>query len=145
MRTGISLYLKNMSWKTVSTEQRFGVIVRDSFQDPTPGDCRVTVWKRRKYTTIRSRKKIGFQPQSSAGAFPLAKLGFMIFRSARTSCRTFDFRVRPPVRPRQFFWITYIQAYMPYESSEVSSNQPDGPMGSHRWPLDPLGPCRPTP
>ena len=27
-------------------------------------------------------------------------------------------------------WITYIQAYMPHESSEDSSNQPDGPMGS---------------
>ena len=35
-------------------------------------------------------------------------------------------------------WITYIQAYLPYESSAISSNQPDGPMGSHRcpWPLE---------
>ena len=40
---------------------------------------------------------------------------------------------------------TYIQAYMPYESSEVLSNQPDGTKESHRCPLDPLGPCRPTP
>ena len=32
-------------------------------------------------------------------------------------------------------WITYIQAYMLYESSEDSLNQPN----------DPMGPCRPTP
>ena len=50
-----------------------------------------------------------------------------------------------PVRPQQFFQSSYIQAYMPYESSEVSSNQPDGTKGSHRCSLDPLGPCRPTP
>ena len=62
-----------------------------------------------------------------------------------TSCRTFDFPSTRPVRPRQFFQSSYIQAYMPYESSEVSSNQPDGTKGSHRCPLDPLGPCRPTP
>ena len=31
-------------------------------------------------------------------------------------------------------WITYTQAYMPYESSEDSSNQPDGPMGYLRHP-----------
>ena len=47
--------------------------------------------------------------------------------------------------PQQFFLSSYIQAYMPYGSSEVSSNQPDGTKGSHRCPLDPLGPCRPTP
>ena len=32
-----------------------------------------------------------------------------------------------------------IQAYMPHESSEDSSNQPDGPLGSHicpPWPLN---------
>ena len=50
-----------------------------------------------------------------------------------------------PVRPQQLFQSSYIQAYMPYESSEVSSNQPDGTKGSHRCPLDPLGPYRPTP
>ena len=42
--------------------------------------------------------------------------------------------VRPLVSPRRKVWITYIQAYMPHESSEDSSNQPDGPMGSHRCP-----------
>ena len=71
-------------------------------------------------------------------------LSIRLFRSARTSCRTFEFPV-PSVRPRQFFQSSYIQAYMPYESSEVSSNQSDGTKGSHRCPLDPLGPCRPTP
>ena len=47
--------------------------------------------------------------------------------------------VRPLVSPRRKVWITYIQAYMPHESSEDSSNQPDGPIGSHRcppWPLN---------
>ena len=28
--------------------------------------------------------------------------------------------------PARRLWITYVQAYVPYESSEVSSNQPDG-------------------
>ena len=65
-----------------------------------------------------------------------------LFRSTRTSCRTFDFPVHPSALK---IWITYIQAYMPYESSEVLSNQPDGRKGSHRCPFDPLGPCRPTP
>ena len=37
-----------------------------------------------------------------------------------------------PVRPALKIWITYIQAYMPHESSGDSSNQPDGPMGSPR-------------
>ena len=32
-------------------------------------------------------------------------------------------------------WITYIQACMPHESSEDSSNQSDGPEGSLRCPL----------
>ena len=49
-----------------------------------------------------------------------------------------------PVEEQSGSLIYTIQAYMPHESSEVSSNQPDGPMGSHRCPLDPLGPCRPT-
>ena len=47
--------------------------------------------------------------------------------------------VHPLVSPRRKVWITYIQAYMPHESSEDSSNQPDGPMGSHRcppWPTE---------
>ena len=52
--------------------------------------------------------------------------------------------VRPLVRPSaRKNWITYIQTYMPQESSEDSSNQPDGPMGSPRCPLDPLGPPDP--
>ena len=47
--------------------------------------------------------------------------------------------VRSLVSPRRKVWIWYIQAYMPHESSEDSSNQPNGPMGSHRcppWPLN---------
>ena len=40
-------------------------------------------------------------------------------------------------------WITYIQVYMPHESSEDSSHQPDGPKGSTRYPLDPPGPPPP--
>ena len=43
--------------------------------------------------------------------------------------------VRPLVSPQRKVWITYIQAYMPHESSEDSSNQPDGPMGSIDAPL----------
>ena len=41
-----------------------------------------------------------------------------LFRSARTSCTTFGWFVRPsrPVRPARKIWITIIQAYMPYES-----------------------------
>ena len=34
---------------------------------------------------------------------------------------------------------------MPHESSEDSSNQPDGPNGSLDAPLDPLGPRYPPP
>ena len=59
-----------------------------------------------------------------------------IFRSARTSCTTFDWS-RPSALK---IWITYIQAYMPYESCKDSSNQPYGPMASLGCPLDPLGP-----
>ena len=51
--------------------------------------------------------------------------------------------VHPLVSPRRKVWITYIQAYMPHESSEDSSNQPDGPMGSHRCPPWPPGAPRP--
>ena len=47
----------------------------------------------------------------------------------------------PSVRPSALkIWITYIQAYMPYESCKDSSNQPYGPMASLGCPLDPLGP-----
>ena len=54
------------------------------------------------------------------------------FRSARTSCTTFDWS-RPPVRPSALkIWTPCIQAYMPHESLGDSSNQPDGPMGSPR-------------
>ena len=35
----------------------------------------------------------------------------ILFRSARTSCTTFGWFVRPALK----IWITYIQAYMPYE------------------------------
>ena len=60
-----------------------------------------------------------------------------IFRCARTSCTTFGCSVRPCALK---IWITYIQVYMPYESSEDSSKQSYGPTGSSRCPLDPLGP-----
>ena len=49
----------------------------------------------------------------------------------------------PSVRPSALkIWITYIQAYMPYESCKDSSNQPYGPMASLALltPWDPLGP-----
>ena len=55
----------------------------------------------------------------------IATLKTAFFRSARTSCTTFGWS-----RPARKIWITYIQAYMPYESSEDSSNQPDGCKGS---------------
>ena len=45
-----------------------------------------------------------------------------------------------PVPSALKIWITYIQAYMPYESCKDSSNQPYGPMASLGCPLDPLGP-----
>ena len=62
---------------------------------------------------------------------PISYFSNYIFRSARTSCTTFGWS--RPVRPSALkIWITYIQAYMPYESSGDSSNQPDGPMGSPR-------------
>ena len=63
-----------------------------------------------------------------------------IFRSARTSYTTSG-------GPARKILITYIQAHMPNKSSEDSSNQPDGPIGSPRrppgqWPppINPLGP-----
>ena len=62
-----------------------------------------------------------------------------VFRSARTSCTTFGWS-RLSVPSALKIWITYIQAYMPYESWKDSSNQPYGPMGSLGCPLDPLGP-----
>ena len=47
-----------------------------------------------------------------------------IFRSARTSCTTSE---DPPVRTKEKSGsLLCIQAYMPYEPSEVSSNQTDG-------------------
>ena len=62
-----------------------------------------------------------------------------------TDSHTLIFRSAPHVTPlsirtfvRKKIWINYIQAYMPHESSEDSSNQPDGPKGSLRCPLDPL-------
>ena len=66
----------------------------------------------------------------------------LIFRSARASWNTF---VSPSVSPSaRKIWITHIKAYMPQESSEYSSNQPDCPMGSPRcspWPpWDPQAP-----
>ena len=73
-----------------------------------------------------------------------AVIVFVIFRSARTSCITFGWsRLSVPCALK--IWITYIQAYMPYESWEDSSNQPYGPMGSPGCPLDPLGPPAPPP
>ena len=45
-----------------------------------------------------------------------------------------EYSVSPFICPSaRNIWITYIQAYMPHESSEDSLNQPDVP-------LDPLGP-----
>ena len=52
--------------------------------------------------------------------------------------------VDPSARPcaRQI-WITYIQAFLPYESSEDSSYLPDDPIGSPRRPHDPWDPLAP--
>ena len=44
-----------------------------------------------------------------------------VFGSPRTSCTTSGWPVRPQEKSGSL-----IQAYMPFESSEVSSNQPDG-------------------
>ena len=44
---------------------------------------------------------------------------WIVFRSARTSCTTFDVS-----RPALKIWTPCIQAYMPHESSGYSSNQP---------------------
>ena len=65
------------------------------------------------------------------------------FRSARASWNTFvSLSVSPSSRK---IWITYIQACMPHESSEDSSNQPDGPMGSPKCSPWPPGTPRPPP
>ena len=53
--------------------------------------------------------------------------------------------VDPKTRGRALkIWITCLQAYIPYESSEDSSNQPDGPMGSPKhdvsWTVETMGP-----
>ena len=45
---------------------------------------------------------------------------------SREICYTFGGQTLLPARK---IWFTLIQAYMPYESSEDSSNQLDGPMG----------------
>ena len=65
-----------------------------------------------------------------------------LFRSVREDLLYYLWWTRPPALE-----ITHIQANMPYESSEDSSNQPDGPMGSprhpswpHRTPKPPLDP-----
>ena len=44
-----------------------------------------------------------------------------------------------PRVPLEKIWITYIQAYMPHESSEDSLNQPNGPGDPLDAPLEPLG------
>ena len=59
-----------------------------------------------------------------------------IFRSARTSCTTSGCMY---TCPQEKSGSQYIQAYMPHESSEDSSNLPDGPMGSPRCPPWPTG------
>ena len=66
---------------------------------------------------FRKRKKffrnaVFFTPNHSVCA--IFQADHAIFRSARTSCTTFGWS--RPVRPALKIWITYIQAYMPYES-----------------------------
>ena len=65
-----------------------------------------------------------------------------VFRSARTSCTTFGgpvwlLAVCPHAHAKNPD--TYIQPYMPNESSGDSSTQPYGPMGSPRCPPWPPG------
>ena len=70
-------------------------------------------------------------------------LGRHFFRSARASCTTSSEPVRTPDRAKNLD--TYMQAYMPHESSGDSSNQPIGHMGSPRRLPEPPGAPRPPP
>ena len=80
----------------------------------------------------------------------------LLFRSAKTACTPSGGpTLRPSGRPASRssalkIWITYIQAYMPYESSDDSSNQPNmarplTPCCPASLSLDPLRPCSSTP
>ena len=80
-----------------------------------------------------TRKENMAPVQRESNNLLLLSANWGIFRSAWTSCTTSD-------GPARKILITYIQAHMPYKSSEDSSNQPNGPMGSPRRPLDPLAP-----
>ena len=73
--------------------------------------------------------------QTSAGVFSLS-----LFLGPRGPLVLPSVGPVPSVPSAIKIWITYIQAYMPYESWKDSSNQPYGPMGSLGCPLDPLGP-----
>ena len=83
-------------------------------------------------------------------------LSKMFFRSARTSCRTFEFPTRPVPSVRNNFSRVHIYRHtclMNHQKSHQTNLMaqrdpidapltPWDPVGLH---LDPLGPCRPTP
>ena len=77
-----------------------------------------------------TRKENMAPVQRESNNLLLLSANWGIFSSARTSCTTSD-------GPARKILITYIQAHMPYKSSEDSSNQPNGPMGSPRRPSSP--------
>ena len=75
--------------------------------------------------------------------------------TATAKKKQYGAKVRVAISPKVLqpsarkIWITYIQAFMPYESSEDSSNQSDGAMGSPGLtppltPWVPLGPPGPS-
>ena len=81
---------------------------------------------------------------------------FDVFRSARTSCRTFDFPTRPVPSVRNNFSRVHIYRHTclmnhqkSHQTNPMAQRDPiDAPLTP--WdpvglPLDPLGPCRPTP
>ena len=55
-----------------------------------------------------------------SGQTQMPKFLSTLFRSARTSCTSSGGPINPSVRPyARKIWITYIKAYMPYESSKT--------------------------
>ena len=82
-------------------------------------------------------------------------LSIRLFRSARTSCRTFESpSTRPPVRDN-FSWVHIYRhtCLMNHQKSHQTNlmaqrdpiDAPLTPWDPVGLPLDPLGPCRPTP
>ena len=102
----------------------------NSYRSKNYSRCKLCTNWLKKYTFEMQEKVNRVRFFINAVRFPKKLFTYSIFRSARASCTTSGGPVRTPVRAKNLD--TYIQAYMPHESSEDSSNQPIGHMGSPR-------------